>query len=144
LMSAPADTCNVTLRVHPCHEAALVAAFGVEPAERHDLAHRSRPLAVFVFEDVEPDPALRELARQGLTFDGSHDDGATYPGRRFVAHRGELGTADEPFGVVSVPVDPRTLALDELALQRLRAYQHLKRSVDLDLDQERPIGLALS
>jgi hypothetical protein len=48
------DTCNLTIRIQPSREASVIEAFGVEPAERHDLADHPPPLCVLVFDDVQP------------------------------------------------------------------------------------------
>jgi hypothetical protein len=130
------DTCHLTIRIHPAREAAVVDAFGVEPAARHDLPDRPRPLRVLTFDDVQPDRPLHELARQGIPFDGSHGDGASYSGRRFAAHGGELAAVDQPFAVVSVPIDVDTLRVDEAALRALRAYQRLRARAQEDFDHQ--------
>jgi hypothetical protein len=130
------DTCNLTIRIHPAHQAAVVDAFGVEPAARHDLPDRPRPLCVLVFDDVQPDRPLHELACQGIPFDGSHGDGANYPGRLFAAHGGELAAVDQPFAVVSVPIDVDTLRVDEAALRALRAYQRFRARAQEDFDHQ--------
>ena len=70
------DTCNLTIRIRPTYQPAAVAAFGVEAAERHDLPDRA--VCTLVFEDIQPHDPLSDLARQGITFDGSHADGATW------------------------------------------------------------------
>jgi hypothetical protein len=132
------DTCDLTIRIHPSHEAAAVAAFGVEPAERQELADRPRPLCLLVFDDVAPDDGLAELARQHITFDGSHGNGADYPGRRFASFGGELAAVDQPFSVVSVPIDLDTLSVDEAALDDLRAYKRLRQRAEDDFDREPP------
>jgi hypothetical protein len=138
------DTCNLTMRIHPSHQAAVVDAFGVEPAECHQLVDRPRPLCVLVFDDVQPDRALGELARQGMTFDGSHGDGANYPGRLFAAHGGELAAVEQPFSVVSVPIDVDTLRVDEAALRGLRAYKRLHALTEEDFDREPPLDVQLA
>ncbi len=135
------DTCNLTLRIHSVHQPAAIAAFGTEPAERHDLPDR---LCVLVFDDIEPHVPLDDLARQHITFDGSHDDGTSYSGRLFAAEGGELAAIDQPFGVVSVPVDLDSLAVDEAALSDLRAYQRLRARTQQDFDHQPPLEIPLT
>ncbi len=117
------DTCNLTIRLHASHHAAAVAAFGAEPSGRYDLPDGR--LCVLLFDGVRPHAALDELARQRITFDGSHNDGAAYPGRFFAAHRGDLAAVARPFCKLTVPIDLDSLAVDEAALCGLRAYQRL-------------------
>jgi hypothetical protein len=138
------DTCNLTISIHPHQQAAVVAAFAVEPAEVHDLADRPCPRRVLVFDGVEPHRPLAELARQGLTFEGSHADSAVYPGQRFAAHAGELAAIDEPFGVVSVPIDPVTQRVDDHALARLSAYQRLIARVGEDFARQASLDVPLA
>jgi len=136
------DTCNLTIRIRPTDQATVVAAFGVEPAERHDVP--DRPLCTLVFDDIQPHGPLADLARQGITFEGSHGDGATHPGRRFAALGGQLAAIDQPFGLVSVPVDLDSFAVDEPIFSRLRAYKSLLEQVREDFDQVPPIELPLA
>ncbi|HVR06703.1 MAG TPA: hypothetical protein VMW75_01535 [Thermoanaerobaculia bacterium] len=135
------DTCYLTIRIPPSHQAAVVEAFGVEPAERHDFDDRR--LCVLGFDHVEPHGPLGALARQGITFDGSHGDSAVYPGRLFAAQGGELAAIDQPFGVVSVPIDLDSLAVDELAFSGLRAYQRLRARAQEDFDNQPPLDVPL-
>jgi hypothetical protein len=127
--------------IHPSHQTAAIEAFGVEPAECRDLTDRPRPRRLLVFEEIVPHDALAELARQGISFDGSHGDGADYPGRLFAAHGGELAAVDQPFGVLSVPIALDTLRVDDEALAGLAAYKRLKARVEKDLRREPPATL---
>ncbi len=136
------DSCNLTIRIRPTDQAAVVEAFGVEPAERHDLP--DRPLCTLVFDDIQPHDPLADLARQGITFDGSHGDCATRPGRRFASLGGQLEAIDQPFGVVSVPVDLDSLAVDEPIFSCLRAYKSVLEQVREDFAQLPPIELPLA
>jgi hypothetical protein len=138
------DTCDLTIYILPHQQPIVVAAFGVEPAELHDLADGPRPRLLLVFDDVEPHRTLEHLARQGLTFEGSHGDGADYPGRQFAAHGKELATVDKPFGVLSVPIDPNTQRVDEAALAGLAAYQRVIARVREDFRREPPLDVSLS
>jgi hypothetical protein len=138
------DTCNLTIRIQPFREAAVIDAFGVEPAARDDVPDSPHPLCVLCFDDVQPDRPLGELARQGITFDGSHGDGANYPGRFFAAHGGELAAVDKPFSVVSVPIDLDTLRVDDAALRALRAYKRLRARAQEDFDHQPLLDLPLA
>jgi len=136
------DTCNLTIRIHPCHHAAAVAAFGTEPSGRYDLP--GGRLCFLVFYGVRPHAALDELARQRITFDGSHDDGADYPGRLFAAHHGDLAAVTRPFRKLTVPIDLDSLAVDEAALCSLRAYQRLSARAQEDFYPPEPFDIPLA
>jgi hypothetical protein len=138
------DTCNLTIRIQPFREAAVIDAFGVEPAARDDVPDSPHPLCVLVFDDVQPDRPLGELARQGIPFDGSHGDGANYPGRFFAAHGGELAAVDKPFSVVSVPIDLDILRVDEAALRALRAYKRLRARAQEEFDHQPLLDVPLA
>jgi hypothetical protein len=135
------DTCRVRIRIHPMDEPAVVDAFGTEPTERHDLDDGTG--CILVFDYVEPDQPLAELARRRITFEGRHRDGIHYPGRLFASQSGELQAIGQPFDVISVPIDLETLRVDDQALNRLRSYKSLSTRVQEELDHRLPVEIAI-
>lgn len=130
------DSCNLTIYIHPSDQAAVVEAFGVEPAECRHIPGRPQPLRLLAFDDIRPYPTLDDLARRGISCDGSHSEGATYPARRFAAHGGELAAIGQ--GIVRVPIDLDTLTVDEASLSPLRAYKRLHARAQAAFDHEPP------
>ncbi|HVR12062.1 MAG TPA: hypothetical protein VMW75_28725 [Thermoanaerobaculia bacterium] len=51
---------------------------------------------------------LCELARSGIVFRGSHDDGIEYPGMTFAAHDGTFAETRSWQGELVVEIDPTT------------------------------------
>jgi hypothetical protein len=137
------DPCVVRIRVRHTDVPAATAAFGTEPAESHDTG-RDGDARTLVFHDVHPDRPLAELAARRLPFDGEHASGLAYPGRRFTSLHGELRAVDQPYSVVSVPIDLDTLAVDPEALAALRAYRLLADRVRAAFSRPQPLAIAVS
>jgi hypothetical protein len=137
------DPCVVCIRVRPTDVPAATAAFGTEAAESH-AAGRDGGACTLVFHEVHPDRPLAELAARRLAFDGEHSAGLSYPGRLFASLHGELRTVDQPYSVVSVPIDLDTLTVDPDALDAIRAYKELADRVRGAFGRPQPLVIAVS
>jgi hypothetical protein len=137
------DPCVVTIRVRRTDVAAATAAFGREPAESHDTG-RDGGARTLVFHEVHPDRPLAELTARRLVFDGEHSSGLTYPGRLFASQHGEFRAVDQPYSVISVPIDLDTLTVDPDALSAIRAYKHLADQVRGAFGRPQPLEIAVS
>jgi len=128
------DTCSLHIRVHPSHQTAVVAAFGVEPAHRCELSDLPHPFCVLFFDNVEAGRPLAALASQGIAFDGSHSACPAHPGRRFAAFGGELAAVGRAVAGANAPDDRDTP--DQPNPHRLRRYRRLQARVRQALDRE--------
>ena len=141
--SSTTDTCTVRIRVRTADQPAAIAAFGTEPTESRDAGLDGR-IRTLVFAGADHDRPLIELAARRIAFDGKHSAGLAYPGRLFASQHGELRTADQPYSVVSVPIDLDTLEVDPAALDAIRAYKLLAERVRRILEHQQPLELPAS
>jgi hypothetical protein len=141
----PATRCACTVRIRVLHfdQPAAIAAFGTEPTESHDAGLDGR-VRTLVFAGADTDRPLIELAARRIVFDGEHSAGLDYPGRLFASQHGELRTVDQPYSVVSAPIDLETLEVDPAALDSIRAYKILADRVWLILEHRQPLDIAVS
>jgi hypothetical protein len=143
LTTTTRDTCTVRIRVRHTDQPAVIAAFGTEPTESHDAGLDGR-VRTLVFAGADPERPLIELAAHRILFNGDHSAGPDYPGRLFASQHGELRTVDQPYSVVSAPIDLETLEVDPAALDSIRAYKHLADRVQLILEHLQPLDIAVS
>ena len=137
------DTRTLRIRVHRADEEFVRSAFGIEPSERHDVVTGAGDVRMLVFEAAETDLALQILIRHQITYDGLHEATLRYPRQHFASMGGEYRCSlEHASGILSVPVDPETLEVDQDALDNLREYKLLSQRVQLDFDREPPLELA--
>jgi hypothetical protein len=128
------DTCTVHIRIHRADEDFAICHFGKQPAQIEDRDDGAGDVRLLVFTDVEPHHALQHLTHLLITFDGRYSDSPSSPGYLFASRDGEYESARQPYGVVSVPIDPYTLEIDQDAMDDLSAFSRLIRRVQEDFD----------
>lgn len=132
------DRASVQLEVLAGARTSVEEAFCQSPDEYHegDIPGTVR----LTFYDVNGGgfDLLVELARSGLVFRGSHDDGSDYCGMTFAAYDGLLAEVASPQGEVMVSIDRQTCEVDPNDLAAVRTWREVDDKVLAFLNSGRP------
>jgi hypothetical protein len=123
------DRTNVDIEVLASARTSVEEAFCQNPDEHYEGDIPGTVRLTFYEVNGGGFDLLVELARSGLVFRGSHDDGCNYCGMTFAAYDGLLAEVASPQGEVMVRIDRQTCEVDPNDLAAIRTWREVDDKV---------------